>query len=115
MIRVVFWRIWSALVGLLMIALSLIMQMLVFLIIGMFTVPQFLPQLDPRITILALLLLFNGVSCFEYFRKKRVVKLESTVQALGVIAGANSAHASMAVFLVPRGIDRILTGRELGG
>ena len=26
----------------------------------------------------------------------------------------DSSHVSMAFFLVPRGIDRILTGRELG-
>jgi len=74
-----------------------------------------LPSLDGRISMLALLVLFNGVSCCEYFRKRRVVTLRGSVDKLAGVVKPGSSDYSMAFFLVPRGVDRINTGRELSG
>ena len=108
-------RLWSIVVGLIMIAISLVLQLLIFMILGLITIPMALPNLDPRISILGLLVLFNGVSCYEYFRKRRVVTLGNTVHKLAGLVKPDSSHASMAFFLVPRGLDRIITGREFLG
>jgi hypothetical protein len=106
-------RLWSIVVGLVMIALSLFLQLLIFLIIGLITIPMFLPRLNPFVAIVGLLLVFNGVSCFEYFWRRRVVGLGNTIHRLEGMVKPDSSHVSMALFLVPRGIDRIITGREL--
>ncbi len=96
-----------------MIALSLFLQSLIFLLIAGICIPQLLPKLDARISFLSLVFLFNSVSCYEYFRKRKVVILKSKIEALSVIHMPSSEHVSMAFFLIPRGIDCILTGREL--
>ena len=62
-------------------------------------------------------LLFNGISIYEYFVKKRVAKLGSgsvreVIDGLRAVVAADSQHLSMIIFLLPRGIDRILNGKE---
>ena len=108
-------RVWSAGVGLVMIAASLILQLLLFVLLAVAAIRPVLPDLDPRIAVAALLVLFNGVACFEYFRRRRVVGLGNAVHKLAGLVRPDSSHASMAIFLVPRGIDRIVTGRERAG
>ena len=107
-------RIWGVGVGLVMIAASLLLQLLLFLVLAVGLSLQ-LPGLDLRLPVVALLVLFNGVACFEYFRRGRVVGLRGTVHKLAGLVQPESSHVSMAIFLVPRGIDRILTGRERTG
>ena len=114
MLHVLF-RLWGVVVGIVMIALSLVTQLLIFLIIAGIAIPMALPQLNPGISLAALLVLFNGVSCYEYFRLRRVVTVRDTVGKLAGLVRPNAESASMAFFLVPRGIDRILTGREYAG
>ena len=51
---------------------------------------------------------------------RRVCKLGSrelgeTISAAMLITGAGPNHISMALFLLPRGIDRIINARELRG
>ncbi len=113
--RAILSRVWSVIVGTFMIAVSLVFQLLLLVIPCLITIPIVLPNLDPRISVLGLLALFNGVSCYEYFRKRRVVTLGNTVHKLAGLVKPDSSHGSMAVFLVPRGIDRIMTGREFTG
>jgi hypothetical protein len=113
--RALLLRFWSVVVGIVMIAISLVLQLLIFIILGAVTIPMVFPNLDPRISVLSLLVLFNGVSCYEYFRKRRVVTLGNTVHKLAGLVKPDSSHTSMAFFLVPRGIDRIITGREFMG
>jgi hypothetical protein len=109
-------RLWGILVGVVMIALSLLIQFLLFIIIAVIVVPLVLPRVDPWISVLALMILINSVSCYEYFRKRRVVTLgSSTVHKLAGVVRPTSGHAVMAFFLVPRGIDRIIRGREFTG
>jgi hypothetical protein len=95
-----------------MISLSLVFQMLFLFLIAGIAVPEVLPQLDPRITFVALFVLFNGASFYEYFRRRRVVTFRRTDRTIG---NPDSWHTSMAIFLLPRGIDRIINGRELTG
>ena len=113
--RYLLFRLWSALVGVIMIVLSLFLQLLLFLIFGVITIPMFLPQLNPLISLAGLFILFNGVSCYEYFRKRRVVILGNSVHKLAGLVTPDSSHASMAFYLVPRGLDRIFTGTEYTG
>jgi cellulose synthase/poly-beta-1,6-N-acetylglucosamine synthase-like glycosyltransferase len=113
--RYFLFRFWSAIIGIFMIALSLFLQILLFLIIGIITIPMFLPQLNPLISFAALLILFNGVSCYEYFRKRRVVTLGNPVHKLAGMVTPDSSHVSMAFYLVPRGLDRVFTGTEFTG
>src|SRR4051794_6817803 len=91
-------RLWSVVVGLIMISLSLFLQLLIFMIIGGITIPMLLPTLNPRISVLALLILFNGVSCYEYFRRRKVVVLGNAVQKLKGLVKPDSGHVSMAFF-----------------
>jgi hypothetical protein len=105
-------RLWSVIIGLVMISLSLIFQLLFIMLIAGIAVPEVLPQLDPRITFVVLFVLFNGVSLCEYFRRRRVVTFRNPDRTLG---NPDSWHTSMAIFLLPRGIDRIINGRELTG
>jgi hypothetical protein len=45
--------------------------------------------------------------------RDRVVMLGGRIDQLKGLVRPDSGHVSMAFFLVPRGIDRIVTGREL--
>lgn len=114
-VRYLLFRLWSALLGIIMIALSLFLQSLLFLIIGLITIPMFLPQLNPLISFAGLFILFNGISCYEYYRKRRVVTLRNSVHKLAGMVMPDSSHASMALYLVPRGVDLIFTGTEYTG
>lgn len=105
-------RLLSVVAGLVMIVLSLIVQLLIFTILGLITVPMVLPGLDPRASVLALLFLYNGASCYEYFRRRKVVGLRGRLHALEGLVMPGAGHVSMAIFLVPRGVERIATGRE---
>jgi hypothetical protein len=96
-----------------MISLSLLVQLPIFMILGSIVVPFVLPSLNPWTSILALFVIFNGVSCYEYFRKRRVVTLGGAVHKLSGLVQPRFSHLSMVFFLVPRGIDRTITGREL--
>ena len=107
-------RFWSVLVGLLMVAVSLSLQFCVFLILSGVVIPMLLTKLDPRMSFIGLLLLFNGVSCLENFRQRKCVGLGNWVHKLQGFATTDSRHISMGIFLLPRGLDRIFTGRELG-
>lgn len=113
--RYLIFRLWSALIGAIMITLSLVLQMLLFVIISSITIPMFLPQLSPIVSFVGLLLLFNSVSCYEYFRKRRVVTLGNSIHKLAGLVQPDSRRASMAFYLVPRGLDRIFTGTEFTG
>ena len=106
-------KVWSVVVGVFMIVLSLFVQLNLFIIPCVAIIPSFLPSLDPRVSMPGLLILFNMVSCYEYFCKRRVVTLGGAVNKLAGLVKPDSGHLSMVFFLVPRGIDRIITGREL--
>jgi hypothetical protein len=108
-------RLWDIVVGSSMIVLSLFFQLLLLLIICTITIPMFFPSLSPIVSLPALLILFNGISCYEYFRRRRVVTLNNTIHKFKGLVRPDSRHAAMAIFLVPRGIDRILTGSEFTG
>ena len=61
---------------------------------------------------------FNGIACFEYFRRRRQATLGTTslrknIHAFKAVASPDSKHIAWALFLGPRGIDRIAFGREL--
>ena len=101
-------RLWGIVIGVMMIALSLLAQLLIFMVIGTILTAAFLPRLDPWIAIFGLLALFNAVACYEYFRRRRVATLGGTVHKLAGLIRPNSGHTSMVIFLVPRGIDRII-------
>lgn len=93
------------LVGLTMIILSLAFQLMfyVILLFPTFVVMRYF-GFNPEgraatfIPILCYALLFNSVSCFEYFRRR--------VANVGI---GDASH----FFLLPRGIDRLLTGRDV--
>ncbi len=98
-----------------MIVLSLLAQLAIFLPLASILTPLVLPEVNPWYGVLALYVLVNSVSCYEYFRKRRVVAMRSTVHKLAGLVRPTTSHAVMAFFLVPRGIDRIVTGREFTG
>jgi hypothetical protein len=108
-------RLWGIVIGIMMIALSLLAQLLIFMVIGTILTAAFLRSLDPWIAIFGLLVLFNGVACYEYFRRRRVATLGGSVHKLAGLVRRDSGHYAMVIFLVLRGIDRIITGRELKG
>jgi hypothetical protein len=113
--RTLFWRLWSVFVGTLMIVLSLLAQLAIFLPLASILTPLVFPKINPWYGVLALYVLVNCVSCYEYFRKRRVVVMRSKVLQLSALVRPRTSHAVMAFFLVPRGIDRIITGREFTG
>jgi hypothetical protein len=113
--RTLLWRVWSVCVGIVMISLSLLVQLPIFMILGSIVVPLVLPKVNPWTSILALFVIFNGVSCYEYFFKRRVATLGGAVHKLAGVVQPRSSHLPMVFFLVPRGIDRIVMGRELTG
>ncbi len=113
--RTLLWRLWGIFVGAVMIVLSLLAQLVIFLPLASILTPLVLPAVNPWYGVLALYVLVNSVSCYEYFRKRRVVAMRSTVHKLAGLVRPTTSHAVMAFFLVPRGIDRILTGREFTG
>jgi hypothetical protein len=117
-------RVWDFLVGSVMIALSLAVQMflycpLAFGMIGLwhpYEVPEGADDLAPMIVV-GLALVFNGIACFEYFRRKRQATLGGRglrpgIHAFKAITSPDSGHIAWAIFLVPRGLDRILFGKE---
>jgi hypothetical protein len=106
-------RLWGVVVGIVMIALSLLVQLPLVMMFTAIVIPHVLPKADLWVSILVLMVLINSISCYEYFRKRRVVTLgRSTVHKLAGVIRPRTSHAVMAFFLVPRGIDRIITGRE---
>jgi hypothetical protein len=105
--RYVLSRLWDIIVGLVMIALGLAFQLLLFLMLAVGAIPMVLPQLNPFVSLIALFIVFNVVACVEYFRRRQVV----VAHALA----SESSQASSALFLTPRGIDRIFRGREFTG
>jgi len=125
----VFRRVWDMIVGLIMILCSLVAQLLfcIVLTMGVWGIAIFAAgnRLGERgqavltvVVFFASLLILNAVLLYEYFVRRRVRKLGSreigeTVDAATAIAGAGSGHISMVLFLLPRGIDRIIHGREL--
>jgi hypothetical protein len=113
--RTLFWRLWSVFVGFVMIILSLLAQLAIFLPLASILTPLVLPKVNVWYAILALYVLVNSVSCYEYFCKRRVVVMRSKVHQLSALVRPRTSHAVMAFFLVPRGIDRIVTGREFTG
>lgn len=98
-------RLWDVFVGALVIVLSLVFQ---FLIYALLLIPYFgilslcglkaEGVLDSRIFMLVLAVLVNGISCFEYFRRRR--------------ANVSLGSDASIIFLFPRGLDRIICGRE---
>jgi hypothetical protein len=113
--RWLLFRLWSAVVGIIMISLSLLVQLPIFMMLSAILVPLVLPNANLWAGILAFFVLFNGVCFFEYFRKRRVATLGGAVHKLAGLVQPRSSHLLMVLFLVPRGIDRIVTGRELTG
>ncbi len=113
--RWLFSRLWSVCVGILMISLSLLVQLPIFMMLSAIVVPLILPNVNLWTAILAFFVTFNGVSCFEYFIRRRVATLGGGVHKLAGVVQPRSSHLPMVLFLVPRGIDRIVTGRELTG
>ena len=117
-------RLWDVIVGAVMITLSLIVQLFLHfpLAVSMvalwypYEIPEEAEDLVPKIVV-GLALVFNGIACFEYFRRKRQATLGGRglrpgVHALKAIAAPDSGHISWAIFLVPRGLDRVLFGKE---
>jgi hypothetical protein len=91
--------------GLVMIVLSLCVQFFFFFLLSMPVLPmlgyvglKIESRAGEWVVFSILLLAFNGVACWEYFRKQRAnVRLGSTATV---------------IFHVPRGIDLIMTGSE---
>ncbi|MBN2310844.1 MAG: hypothetical protein JXR94_17855 [Candidatus Hydrogenedentes bacterium] len=117
-------RIWDVIVGMVMIVLSLAVQSIfyVFLLFPAFAILEAL-QMDYDSPALQWVLLgsyavlFNGIACFEYFRRRRQATLGGAglspgVHAFKAVAIPDSGHIAWAIFLVPRGLDRILFGKE---
>ena len=115
------------LVGFTMIFLSLFCQLIVFTpmsfipfaILDVFDIPADGPEVQ-IIIYLSYALLFNGIACYTYFKKKTVVTLGTpglrpAIHAFKAIAAPDSAHISFVIYLVPRGIDRIFYGKEYIG
>ncbi len=50
-----------------MIAAGLLTWLLIFMVIGAIVIPMVLPRVEPWYSILALFIVFNGISCYEYF------------------------------------------------
>lgn len=114
-------RTWDVVISLFAIALSFILQFIFFGMLsmgaagisevsGLSTIKEF----PAGKCIIFFFVLFNGLACWEYFRKRRhasVIDGESQIVRLAV--GPDSGHLTGAIFLVPRGIDRIFTGTEL--
>ncbi len=113
--RWLLFRLWSVVVGLIMISLSLLVQLPIFMMLSAILVPLVLPNANLWYGILAFFILFNGVCFYEYFRKRRVATLGGAVHKLAGVIQPRSSHLVMVLFLVPRGIDRIVMGRELTG
>ncbi|MCE9547750.1 MAG: hypothetical protein K8T25_19945 [Planctomycetia bacterium] len=114
-------RLWDTFVGLLMIALSLLLQLLLFMLFSMSVVPMLAKwcgasdrvcDLAELIAFYSLFVLFNGVSCFEYFRRRKVATLYDSQGRLQTAHVGDVAQVSMAIFLVPRGLQRIFAGSE---
>lgn len=120
-------RVWDVCVGLVMIALSACVQF-IFLNMLMFVVYAIMNPYETSelasnpyfhwgcVALFALL--FNGIACFEYFRRQRMAQLggpgmRAGIHALKAVAKPDSGHIAWSIFLVPRGIDRIVFGKEL--
>ena len=73
--RWLLFRLWSVVRRHLMISLSLLVQLPIFMMLSAILVPLVLPNVNLWAGILAFFVLFNGVSCYEYFRKRRVATL----------------------------------------
>jgi hypothetical protein len=119
-------RTWDVVAGLALISISLLVQAMFCLVLSMCILGVlegvFGYKTDKGAWLLVLLLpglflLFNGISLYEYFVKRRVKRLGtpslgSGVDALKATVAADSGHVSMIMFLLPRGIDRIISGKE---
>ena len=118
-------RIWNGFLGLVMICSSLMIQAGVFILFGGIAIPSALNQAGVRIggsglvemmIVLGLFLLYNGVSCFDYFRRNRMVtRIDGPGDARKILVkGFGTTDLVLALYLVPRGMDRIATGMDLG-
>ena len=117
-------RMWDVMIGSMMILLSLAVQLLfyVFLSFPAYAVLEafHLPTEGPVIQWAIIgfyAVVFNGIACFEYFRRRKLATLgtatvRKSIHAFKAVASPDSKHIAWSIFLVPRGIDRIAFGRE---
>jgi len=61
-----------------------------------------------------LLVAFNAIAFYEYFRKRRMASItRSGVHGLEAIVEPDSAHVAGILFMIPRAVDVILRGKDL--
>lgn len=124
-------RLWrrgvDVLVGVLMVVLSLLVQWVAYALASMILlgaagalgleISDKTGQWLYWLLIVSFLVLVNGLACYEYFRLKRTVSLGTPgmrpgIHAAKAMVSPDSKHAAGFIFLVPRGLDQALWGRD---
>lgn len=113
-------RIYDVIVGVVMIAVGGAFQ-LVFLVLLWMGIIGILEWRGIKVEsealhwviLIGLVLIFNGIAFWEYFRRRRMAHMGRPVRAVAdAVVGVSSTTVAHIIFLIPRAIDRIFTGRE---
>lgn len=113
----------DAVVGVLMVVLSLLIQWVGYAIVSMILlgaagalgaeISDKTGQWLYWLLIVFFVLLVNGLACYEYFRLKRTVSLAASgVHAAKAMVSPDSKQVAGFIFLVPRGLDQAIWGRD---